>query len=222
MPDNRTLSLYAILYELNEMEFHRKLHMFPEELRYYVILAGSIIGSENSKRVKETPEGIVEDAEGFVSKLLELTNTQDNAFRGILEAYLIETLKDELRFCCQNCLNFNKCLDIEDLSAGGLFKRRVNGEETDEIKRDIKIQVENALQKTPHINTDEVHKLCKDFMHQYNVSNIGEVFGRYADIAAKLQNDYDIDYKKVQQQMVSINMDFYSKSTEQNSSDTGQ
>jgi len=38
----------------------------------------------------------------------------------------------------------------------------------------------------------------------------------------KLQNDFGIDYKKIQQQMVSINMDFYSKSTEQNSSDTGQ
>lgn len=191
--------------------------MFPEDLRYYAILAGSIIGSENSKRIKEAPKGIIEDGEAFVSKLLELKGPEkDGVFREILETYLIETLKDELRFCCPNCLNFNKCLGIENLSVGELFKRRANGEETDEIKRDIKIQIENALQKTPHINTDEAHKLCKDFIHQYNTSNIGEVFGRYADIAAKLQNDYGIDYRKIQQQMVSINMEFYEKSSMQN------
>ncbi|MCL5062527.1 MAG: hypothetical protein M0Z70_14980 [Nitrospiraceae bacterium] len=217
MSDNKTFSLYAILYELNEREFQRKLHMFPEDLRYYAILAGSIIGSENSKRIKEAPKGIIEDGEEFVSKLLELKSPEkDGVFREILETYLIETLKDELRFCCPNCLNFNKCLGIENLSVGELFKRRANGEETDEIKRDIKIQIENALQKTPHINTDEAHKLCKDFIHQYNTSNIGEVFGRYADIAAKLQNDYGIDYRKIQQQMVAINMEFYEKSSMQN------
>lgn len=191
--------------------------MFPEDLRYYVILAGSVIGSENSKRIKEAPEGIIEDGEEFVSKLLKLKSPEkDGAFREILETYLIETLKDELRFCCPNCLNFNKCLGIENLSVGELFKRRANGEETDEIKRDIKIQIENALQKTPYINTDEAHKLCRDFIHQYNTSDIGEVFGRYADIAAKLQNYYGIDYKKIQQQMVSINMKFYEKSAEHN------
>jgi hypothetical protein len=102
------------------------------------------------------------------------------------------------------------------LSVGGLFKRRANGEETDEIKKDIKIQVENALQNTPYIDTDEAHKLCKDFIHQYSISNIGDVFGRYADIAVKLQNDFGIDYMKIQQQMVAINMHFYSKSAEQN------
>lgn len=191
--------------------------MFPEDLRYYVILAGSIIGSENSKRIKEAPEGIAEDGERFVSKLLELKGPEtDGAFMEILETYLIETLKDELRFCCPNCLNFNKCLGIENLSVGELFKRRANGKETDEIKRNIKIQIENALQKTPHINTDEAHKLCKDFIHQYNTSDIGEVFGRYADIAAKLQNEYGIDYRKIQQQMVAINMEFYEKSSMQN------
>jgi hypothetical protein len=217
MSDNKTFSLYAILYEINEREFQKKLHMFPEDLRYYVILAGSIIGSENSKRIKETPEGIVEDAGEFVSKLLELKVPEtDGAFREILEKYLIETLNDELRFCCQNCRNFNKCLEIENLSVGGLFKRRANGEETDEIKKDIKIQVENALQNTPYIDTDEAHKLCKDFIHQYSISNIGDVFGRYADIAVKLQNDFGIDYMKIQQQMVAINMHFYSKSAEQN------
>ena len=212
-----------IPYEPNDREFQRKLHMFPEDLRYYVILAGSIIGSENSKRIKETPEGIVEDAEGFVSKLLELKGPEtDGAFKGILEKYPIETLNDELRFCCPNCRNFNKCLEIENLSIGELFKRRVNGEETDEIKKDIKLQVENALRDTPYIDTDEAHKLCKDFIYQYSISNIGEVFGRYADIAATLQKDFGIDYREVQQQMVAINMDFYSKSAEQNSSDTGQ
>lgn len=216
MSDNRTFSLYAILYELNDREFQRKLQMFPEDLRYYVILAGSIIGSENSKRIKETPEGIVEDAEEFVLKLLELKcHETGGVFREILEKYLIETLKDELRFCCQNCRNFNKCLEIENLSVGELFKRRVKGEETDEIKKDIKLQVENALLDTPYIDTDEAHKLCKDFIHQYSISSIGEVFGRYADIAATLQKDFGIDYREIQQHMVSINMDFYAKSAKQ-------
>lgn len=218
MSDNKTFSLLAILHELNDREFRKKLALFPEELRYYAILASSIVGSENAKRVKETPDAVVEDGEGFVSKMLGMADPeQDETFRGILETCLLETLKDELRFYCPNCRNFNRCLDIENLSVGALFQRRVNGEESDELKQDIRLQVENALQHTPYVETDEAHKLCNDFAHQYTLSNIGEVFGRYADIAATLQNKFGIDYRRVQQQMVTINMDFYEKYNDQKS-----
>src|SRR3990172_3091363 len=103
MPDTKTYSSFAVLYELNNREFKRKLGLFPAELRYYVVLANSIIGAENAKRVEETPEAVVEDGREFVSKLLEVAAPeQDDAFRDILETYLIETMKDELRYCCPN------------------------------------------------------------------------------------------------------------------------
>ncbi|OGW33084.1 MAG: hypothetical protein A2X59_08960 [Nitrospirae bacterium GWC2_42_7] len=213
MSDNIAYSSYAILRELNNREFIRKLGLFPEELRYYVILANSIIGTENAKRVKETPDSVVENSKEFVSKLLAISNMDNNdSFREILETYLIETLKDELRYCCSNCANFNKCLDIENLSVGLLFKRCAEGEETDEIKKEISLQVENALHSTPHLDTEMAHTLCNDFRHQYSSSGVGEVFGRYSDIALELQNSYGIDYKKIQQAMISINMDFFKKS----------
>ncbi|MBI5640817.1 MAG: hypothetical protein HZA17_10355 [Nitrospirae bacterium] len=213
MADNSIYSSYAILCELSSREFRRKLSLFPEEMRYYVILAGSMIGSENAKRVKETPEAVVEDGRDFVSELLEMARPgEDDAFREILETYLIETLKDELRFCCPNCSNFNACLDLEKLSVGDLFKRRAGGEETDELKKEIALQVAAALSSTPYIDTDKAHILCGDFRHQCQASGIGEVFGRYADIAAELRDSFGIDYKRIQKAMISVNMDFYEKS----------
>lgn len=218
MSDNITYSSYAVLRELNNREFKRKLGLFPEELRYYVILANSIIGAENAKRVKEIPESVVENSKEFVSKLLAISSMDNNdSFSEILETYLIETLKDELRYCCSNCANFNKCLDIENLSVGLLFKKCAHGEETDELKKEIFLQVENALNSTPHVDTDMAHTLCNDFRHQYSSSNVGEVFGRYSDIALELQNSYGIDYKKIQQAIITINMDFFEKSRGKNS-----
>ncbi|MCL4457314.1 MAG: hypothetical protein M1147_10925 [Nitrospirae bacterium] len=215
MADHKTFSSYAVLYELNNRELKRKLDLFPEELRYYAVLANGIIGSENAKRLKETPEAVVEDSREFVEKLLGMASPEtDDAFKEMLETYLIETLKDELRCCCSNCANFNSCLDMENLPVGLLFQRRVNGEETDELKREISLQIENALQRTPYINTDNAHKLCKDFRHQYSSSDIGEVFGRYSDIAAGLQVSFGIDYKNIQQEMISINMEFCEKDKE--------
>lgn len=215
MSDNITYSSYAILRELNNKEFKRKLGLFPEEVRYYVILANSIIGAENAKRVKETPESVVENSKEFVEKLLSISSMEkDASFKEILETYLIETMKDELRYCCSNCAKFNKCLDIENLSVGLLFKKCANGEETDELKKEISFQVENALNSTPHVDTDIAHKLCNDFKHQYSSSEVGEVFGRYSDMALELQNSYGIDYKKIQQAIISINMDFFEKSGE--------
>ena len=212
MADNKTFSYYAVLYELNNREFKKKLDLFPEELRYYAMLANGIIGSENAKRLKETPEAIVKNSREFVEKLLGQASPEtDEVFRRMLETYLIETLKDELRCCCLNCADFNSCLDMENPAIGLLFQRRVNGEETDELKREISLQVEKALRHTPYINTDKAHKLCKDFRHQYSSSNIGEVFGRYSDIAAGLRMSFGIDYRKIQQEIISINMEFCKK-----------
>ena len=208
----------AVLHETNRREFKNKLSLFPEDLRYFATVARSIIGAENARRIRETPAGVTENSEEFVAKLLEITSCEDNAsFREVLETYLIETLKDELKFCCLNCIRFNSCLDIGNLSVGGLFLRRVHGEETDELREAISCEVEKALQNTPYVATDEAHRLCKDFIHQYNVSNVGEVFGRYADIAVTLQSQYGLDYKKFLQNMVSVNMAFFEKCNEKRS-----
>jgi hypothetical protein len=208
--DNRHYSLLAVLHEINKKELKNRLALFPEDLHYYVAVAGSIVGAENAKRIRETPAGVTENSEEFVSKLLEITSFEDSdAFREVLGAYLVETLIGELAFSCLNCVLFERCLDLEDFSVGELFQRRVKGEETVELREDISREVEKALRNTPYVATDEAHRLCRDFVHQYNVSNVGEVFGRYADIAAGLQRQYGMDYKKFLQQMVSLNMVFF-------------
>lgn len=213
MSDKITFSNLAILYELNNMEFKKKLGLFPEDLRYYVILASSIVGAENSKRLKEMPKEIAENSEGFVERMLELSSlTPDETFRGILESYLIETLKDELRFNCLNCMEFNKCLDINSQNIGELFQRRVFGEETEELKKDIKTEIKKALKITPYIDTDDAPSLCKNFTHNYSCTSVGGVLGRYAEIAATLRSDFGIDYAKIQQQLIDINMEFFEKS----------
>jgi hypothetical protein len=172
-------------------------------------VASSIVGAENAKRIKETPAGVSQNSEEFVSKLLEITSFEDSeAFREVLGTYLVEALKSELAFCCLNCQLFEKCLDVENLSVGGLFRRRVNGEETAELREDISREVDKALHNTPHIATNEAHKRCRNFVHQYNASNVAEVFGRYADIAAGINKQYGLDYRKFLEQLVSLNMSF--------------
>jgi len=216
MTDNSTYSLLAIFRELNDREFRKKLVLFPEDLRYYVVLAGGIVGSEVSKRVQETPKAVVEEGGAFVSDMLNLATPGENeAFKGILEEYLIATLKDELRFSCMNCREFEKCLDIGELQLGELFQRRINGEETQELKDAISAQITGALSKTPYLDVEDAHTRCGKFVHQYSVSGIGEVFGRYSDIAATLQQKYGIDHGTVLQQMVSVNMEFCEKSNKQ-------
>ena len=214
MPDLRKYSSYAIMYELNNREFRKKLGLFPEELRYYVILANSIIGAENAKRVEGTPGAVIKDGEEFVARLLGIMDPgHDAAFRGVLETYLVETMKDELRNCCPNCSCFGDCLDIGNLAVGGLFERRANGEETEELKKQIALQVAAALERTPHVDTDSAHRLCANFRHQYSASGIGEVFGRYTEIAAVLRDTFGIDYRKIQQNMVLLNMEFCDRNT---------
>jgi len=211
--DKRLYSLLAILHEINRRELKNKLALVPEELHYYVTVASSIVGSENAKRIRETPAGVSENSEEFVSKLLEITSFEDSdAFREVLGSYLVETLRGELAFSCLNCILFEKCLDVENLSVGELFRRRVNGEETPELRDDISSEVEEALRNTPYIATGEAHRLCRNFVHQYNISNVGEVFGRYADIAASLHRQYGLDYRKFLQQIVSLNMSFFEAS----------
>jgi hypothetical protein len=212
MTDNKLYSLLAVLHEINKRELKNKLTLFPEELHYYATVASSIIGTENAKRISETPAGVTENSEEFVSKLLEITSLEDSdSFREVLGTYLVETLKDELKFCCLNCRLFDRCLDIGNLSVGELFLRRINGEETAELREDIVREIDKALRNTPYVATDEAQRLCKDFTHQYNVSNVGEVFGRYADIAAALQRQYALNYRKFLQEMVEVNMAFFEK-----------
>ena len=97
---------------------------------------------------------------------------------------LLRRLKYELRFSCMNCRKFNQCIDLDNLSVGELFERRVSGEETQELKDEISAQVSTALCRTPYLDVDDAHKHCKDFVHQYDAGSLGEVFGRYSDIAA--------------------------------------
>ena len=211
MSDRKEYSSYAIMHELNKREFRKKLGLFPEELRYYVILANSIIGAENAKRVAGTPEAVVRDGEEFVGKLLAMVDPErDDSFKTVLETYLIETMREELRCCCPNCRHFDECLGPDGLEVGGLFERRVNGEETEELKKEITCLIDAALAHTPYVDGG-AERLCGKFIHQYSAAEIGEVFGRYADIAATLQKSYGMDYRKIQQQMVSLNMEFCEK-----------
>jgi len=215
MEENAIYGSYAVLQELSRREFRKKLGLFPDEQRHYVILAASIIGAENAKRVEETPAAVVKDGKDFATEMLNIVGPgQDEAFRAVLEIYLIETIKDELRFCCANCLNFNKCIDLENLSVGKLFRAQSEGQDSDELRKKIADQVNEALQRTPYLETESAHTLCMDFSHQYTTSSIGSVFNRYADIAAGLQHSHGIDYRRIQQEIISLNMDFYAKSNE--------
>ncbi|MGO9380277.1 MAG: hypothetical protein ACLP29_17245 [Dissulfurispiraceae bacterium] len=216
MSGKRTFSLLAVLHELNDREFRRTLDLFPADLRYYVILAGSIVGAEISKRVQETPAAVVRSGGAFVSDMLSISAPrEDQVFKGVLEASLVEMLKYELRFSCMNCRNFNHCVDLDNLSVGELFERRVNGDERQELKDEISAQACRALCRTRYLDIDDAHKRCKDFVHQYSTSSLGEVFGRYSDIAAALQREYGIDHRTVLQRMVAVNMDFCEKIKEQ-------
>lgn len=212
MPDDKIFRQFAINYEINNRELGKKVSLFSEELRCYVLLAASIIGVENSKRIKETPDGVTQNSEEFVSDLMGLTTFEpDDSFRIILEDCLIETMRDELRFNCLNCVKFEKCLNAETLSVGELFRSRVNGKDTEDIRNEIKKQIETALKNTPFADSEEAHLLCRDFGHQHSKESAGEVFTRYRDIAASLSNEYGINYSMIQQKIVELNMEFYEK-----------
>lgn len=121
--DKRLYSLLAVLHEINKKELKNRLALFPEDQHYYVTVASSIVGAENAKRMRETPAGVTENSEEFVSKLLEITSLEDSdAFREVLGTYLVETLKGELAFCCLNCTLFERCLDAENLSVSKACK----------------------------------------------------------------------------------------------------
>lgn len=212
MTEMGTYASYAVMQELNRREFRRKLELFPAEQRHFVTLSEGIIGAANAKRIDETPAAVVRDGEAFAAELLEMIDPgQDASFREVLEACLIATMKNELRFCCANCSNFDACIDLDNLGVGHLFKKRSEGSDSEEIKTDIADRLDAALQRTPHLEADDAQALCTDFRHHTTTSSIGNVFNRYADIAAELQLSFGIDYRKIQQEMISLNMDFYAK-----------
>ncbi len=93
-----------------------------------------------------------------------------------------------------------------------LIKRCAHGGETDEVRKEIAFQIDSALKKAPYIDADTAYELCKDFSHQCRVSGIGEIFGRYSDIASELQKTYGLDYRKIQKRMIELNMEFCEKS----------
>lgn len=213
MSDKITFSELAVLYELNKRASIKRLAAFSDDQKYFVMLAMSIVGAQNAKRVKETPQAVVDDSEGFVSKLLSLADAKsDDRFRHVLQACLLESLRDELRFNCTNCLGFNQCLNIESLTVGELFMKRVNGDESEALRKEISIAVEDALRKTPFVDCDNAHHQCSRFEHNYSSSSVADVFGRYAEIAAELKHEYNINYSEVQAAMLQLNMDFFEKS----------
>ena len=213
MPDNRTYASYAVMCEINRRELRKRIDLFPEEQRSHVVMASGIIGAENAKRMEETPPGVANNGAEFVAKMMDLADPwQDGEFREVLERCLIDTMKDELSYCCPNCRNFTACLDLENTPIGDLFRSRAEGEEDDELKKETDAQIAKALQHTPHLESDCAHLLCQNFRHQYSATDIGEVFNRYADIAAAFQLAFGTDYRRIQQEMVRINMDFVEKS----------
>lgn len=199
----------AVLMELNNRESTRKRGLFSDELRYFAMLAGSIVGAELAKRVMETPEAVIRQSESFVQHLTELAPpAADGIFQEVLATYLVETLKDELRFCCANCRRFFTCLDTENLAAGELFRRRTNGEDSEELKTELTREIEEALTRTPYLTVEIADELCPDFMHTCTVADLGCVISRYAEIAAFLRERYGLDYRNVQEQLVTINIEF--------------
>jgi hypothetical protein len=213
MEENERYSELAVLHELNARELRRRLSLFPEELRFYVMLADSIIGTENSRRMPETPVGVLQESEEFVAGLMQLApDGADDAFRGVLLRLLVETLRGELRFNCLSCRVFNSCLGLANLPVGDLFRRRAEGDESPELRKEITVQVEAALARTPYIDSDNAHKLCGDFAHIYSRTSVAAVFGRYSSIGASLREEYGLDYGDLQKEIIELNMEFYEKS----------
>lgn len=215
MSELQTYTFYAILHELNSRELRKRLEHYPQDQHFMVMLANSIIGSENARRIKETPDTVVADGEAFVEKLMQITeHEKEDLFRQILQDHLVETIIDELRFSCANCRNFHSCTNIVNLNIGELFRQRVEGDESEELKDEIRSRIAIAFENTPYIDSADAHRQCKDFGHQYHLSDLGDVFKRYLDIASGLEKRFGMDYKAIQQKIVVINMDFAGKMSE--------
>ena len=218
MPDDRTFASYAVMCELNRRELRRRIGLFPGTHRHHVVMASAIIGAENARRMEETPPGVTDSSAEFVAQMMDVTELgQDGEFTGILETCLIETMKDELGHRCPNCTNFTVCLGLEDTPIGDLFRRCAEGEETGELKKEVALRISQALQRTPHLDTHSAHLLCENFLHQYSATDIGEVFNRYADIAAAFRQAFGADYRRIQQEMVRINMEFVNRNAQKTS-----
>jgi hypothetical protein len=67
---------------VNKREVNRKLGLFPEELRHYVILANSFISSENARGWSRSPKLLSEIAVSLREKcFLLVTPEAGNGFR---------------------------------------------------------------------------------------------------------------------------------------------
>jgi len=112
----------AILHEINKREFKKQALQISGGTPLFCNGGKQHHRSENAKRIRETPAGVTENSEAFVAKLLEITSFEESdAFREVLETCLVETLKDELKFCCLNCTRLNNCLDVEIFRSGNSF-----------------------------------------------------------------------------------------------------
>lgn len=210
--DLKTYASYAILQELNRREFREKLKLFPAELRQQALIAAALIGAETARRLEDTPEAVVTDSAAFAAELQELAAPdQESGFGRILEAWLIETLKDELRFCCSNCRAFSDCLALESDGLGEVFRRRAGGEDSEELRNETDRRTAEALSRTPYLTADDAQLQCGSFVHLHTPSSIGTVFNRYADIAASLRHSHGADYRTIQQAMIALNMEFCAK-----------
>ncbi len=195
--------------ELSSREFRQKLLLFPDEQRHLAVLACSMVGAENARRLEEAPPGVVAQGGDFVEQMLGLTEAaQDKDFPAVLERCLIEALADELRFSCANCVSFIACLNLDASELGALFRQRVEGDRSDELRQRTDLLVNQALECTPHLADGDAHLRCPRFRHTCSPSTIGAVFNRYADIAAQLAETYGISYRNFQTELIRTNMEF--------------
>lgn len=207
------LSLYAVLHELNGRAFRERIGRFPEALRYYVILADALVGLENSRRIGETPSGVIGESEQFVEKLKGMVNpSDDETFGAILLSCVLDSLKGELAFSCLNCRGFGECLQPGQLPVGRLFDRRVKGDETRELREEISRQVDAALVKIPYFDDEAAHAHCERFRHSHSVASLAGLFKRYSEIAGRFAAQYAFDYGQFLGELAAINMEFARKS----------
>ncbi|UCG79139.1 MAG: hypothetical protein JSV21_04735 [Nitrospirota bacterium] len=212
MNEEQTYTIYAILHELNGRRFRSRLEHIPEEKHFLMTMATAIVGNEIAKRIEETPDAVASDSNAFVSKLLQLADPeQTEELAIVLGTVLVDTLEDEIRYCCANCKKFSQCTNIVNLKVGKLFKQRVLGDESRELIEEIRSRIDIALENAPYYDSNDAHEQCPEFVHQYDPVSLGDVFNRYRNIASDLAERFGLDYGSFQQKLIDINMEFVKK-----------